>query len=133
MIVRLFIKIIRPPLKDWRFREQQKIHFPSLSGQWKKIKTEAEILKIIVFFLYCDNRKNVWWNIAKPKRNPAHRTFWVLRLFFTVYSNSSHNADHRPRHLLPQPFARRQRIAAKRSLGHWSPEVMQGQTDRMSQ
>ena len=41
--------------------------------------------------------------------------------------------SHRPRHLLTQPFARRQRIAAKHSLGHWSSEVIQGQSDSVIQ
>ena len=71
MIVRLFIKIIRPPLKDWRFREQQKIHFPSLSGQWKKIKTEAEILKIIVFFCIV-TRGRIFGEILQSPREIQH-------------------------------------------------------------
>ena len=42
-------------------------------------------------YLYHDKRRDIWWNIA---RGWAQGIFQGLKLYFTLYPNSSYNADN---------------------------------------
>ena len=69
-----------------RFHPEQLLeatpHSPSASHQQNSGKSRL--------YLYSDERRDIRWNIAWARgQNP--RNFWGLRLYFTLYPDSSHN------------------------------------------
>ena len=51
---------------------------------------------VSILFLYCDQRRDIRWNIARDRgksQGRSPRNFSMLMLHFIVYPNSSHNTD----------------------------------------
>ena len=67
-----------------------------LKWAFRTFKSKVFLKENNVFYLYCDENRNNQWNIScdwEKSRGQSPMDFQGLRLYFTIYRNSSHNTD----------------------------------------